>query len=166
MKKSITTKAASVILAGTILLSSCASTTMIQSTPNGAKVYLDGETVGKTPYSHTDTKIVGSTTSIRLVKEGYETYNTSFSRNEQADVGAIIGGCFVWVPFLWTMKYKPTHTYELSPIIDNIQPTIISGDKQVTKSKAYRLRELKELLDEKIITQEEFDKEKKKILEE
>ncbi len=34
------------------------------------------------------------------------------------------------------------------------------------KSKADRLRELKQLLDEKIITQEEFDKEKKKILDE
>ena len=138
---------------------------MIQSTPNGAKVYLDGETVGKTPYSHTDTKIVGSTTTVRLEKEGYETYNTSFSRNEQADVGAIIGGVFVLIPFLWIMKYKPTHTYELSPIFDN-QPTISSEEKQNTKSKADRLHELKQLLDEKIITQEEYEKEKKKILEE
>lgn len=35
-----------------------------------------------------------------------------------------------------------------------------------TKSKADRLRELKQLLDEKILTQEEYDKEKKKILDE
>lgn len=165
MKKTITLKIASIILAGTVLLSSCASTTMIQSTPSGAKLYLDGENVGKTPYSHTDTKIVGSTTSVRLEKEEYETFNTSFSRNEQVDVGAIIGGLFVWVPFLWTMKYKPTHTYELSPLIDN-QPTISSEKKQNTKSKADRLRELKQLLDEKIITQEEYEKEKKKILDE
>ena len=165
MKKAITLKTISIILAGTVLLSSCASTTMIQSTPSGAKVYLNEENVGKTPYSHTDTKIVGSTTTVRLEKEGYETKNTSFSRNEQADVGAIIGGVFVLVPFLWTMKYKPTHTYELSPILDN-QPTISSGEKQNTKSKADRLRELKQLLDENIITQEEYEKEKKKILEE
>lgn len=166
MKKSISTKTASVILAGTILLSSCASTTMIQSMPSGANIYLDGETVGKTPYSHTDTKIVGSTTFVRLEKEGYETFNISFSRDEQADVGAIIGGIFVLVPFLWTMKYKPTHTYELSPISENNQSTIVSGEKQNIKSKADRLRELKQLLDEKIITQAEYEKGKKKILEE
>ena len=165
MKKTITLKIASIILAGTVLLSSCASTTMIQSTPSGAKLYLDGENVGKTPYSHTDTKIVGSTTTVKLKKEGYETFNTSFSRNEQADVGAIIGGLFVWVPFLWTMKYKPTHSYELSPLLDS-QPTISSEKEQNTKSKTDRLRELKELLDENVITQEEFEKEKKKILEE
>ena len=165
MKKTITLKMASIIFAGTVLLSSCASTTMIRSTPSGAKVYLDGEIVGKTPYSHTDTKIVGSTTSVRLEKEGYETLNTSFSRNEEADVGAIIGGLFVWVPFLWTMKYKPTHTYELSPLTDK-QPNISSEKKKTTRSKVDRLRELKQLLDEKIITQEEFEKEKKKILDE
>jgi predicted Zn-dependent peptidase len=33
-------------------------------------------------------------------------------------------------------------------------------------SKANRLRELKSLLDDKIITEEEFEKEKKKILDE
>lgn len=38
--------------------------------------------------------------------------------------------------------------------------------KLYAKSKADRLRELKQLLDEKIITQEEFKKEKKKILDE
>jgi len=38
--------------------------------------------------------------------------------------------------------------------------------KLYTKSKADRLRELKQLLDDKIITQEEFEKEKKKILDE
>ena len=116
MKKLITLKTVAIFLAGTILLSSCASTTMIQSTPSGAKLYLDGENVGKTPYSHTDTKIVGSTTTVRLEKEEYETFNTSFSRIEEADVGAIIGGLLVWVPFLWTMKYKQSHTYELEPI--------------------------------------------------
>jgi len=40
-KQTITTKTVSLVLAGTILLSSCASTTMIQSTPSGAKVYLN-----------------------------------------------------------------------------------------------------------------------------
>jgi len=164
MKKSISTKVASIILAGTILFSSCASKTMIQSTPSGAKVYLDGEKVGETPYSHKDTKIVWSTTTVRLKKEGYETFNTSFSRNEKVDVLAVIGGVLVLVPFFWTMKYKPTRTYELSPILNNSQPTILLDKKQNVKLKADRLRELKKLFDDKIITQEEYEKEKKKIL--
>lgn len=116
MKKSkLLSKAISLMLAGAILFASCSSTTLIQSSPSGAKVYLNGEYAGVTPYTHTDTKIVGSSTQVRLEKEGYETLNTAFSRNEDADVGAIIGGIFFLFPFLWTMKYKPVRTYELVP---------------------------------------------------
>jgi hypothetical protein len=46
------------------------------------------------------------------------------------------------------------------------QPIISSGEKQNTKSKADRLLELKQLLDENIITQKEYENEKMKILEE
>ena len=166
-KQTMTTKMISLFLAGSILLTSCASTTMIQSNPSGAKVYLNGEPVGTTPYTHRDTKIVGSTTTVKLEKDGYDPLNTSFSRDEEVDVGAIIGGIFVLVPFLWTMKYKPTHTYELTPSSGNEQKVIKTTPQQnQTKSKADRLRELKQLLDEKIITQEDYEKEKKKILEE
>jgi hypothetical protein len=160
------TRTISLLLAGSVLFTSCASTTTIQSNPSGAKVYLNGEPVGTTPYTHQDTKIAGSTTTVKLEKEGYEPFNTSFSRNEEADVGAIIGGILVWVPFLWTMKYKPIHTYELTPSSGNEQPKIKTNLQQnQTESKADRLRELKQLLDEKVITQEEYEKEKKKILE-
>ena len=161
----MTTRTISLLLVGSILFTSCASTTVIQSNPSGAKVYLNGEPVGTTPYTHQDTKIVGSTTTVKLEKEGYESLNTSFSRNEEADIGAIIGGVFVWVPFLWTMKYKPMHTYELTPSSGSQQTKIGPTLKQnQTQSKADRLRELKQLLDEKVITQEEYEKEKKKIL--
>jgi len=166
-KQTMTTKMILLLLAGSVLLTSCASTTMIQSNPSGAKVYLNGEPVGTTPYTHRDTKIVGSTTTVKLEKEGYAPLNTSFSRDEEVDVGAIIGGVFVLVPFLWTMKYKPTHTYELTTSSGSEQPIIKTNPQQnQTKSKADRLRELKQLLDEKVITQEEYEKEKKKILEE
>jgi len=108
-------KTIALFLSGIILFASCASTTLIQSIPSDAKLYLNGEFVGETPYTHTDTKIVGSTNIVRIEKEAYETFNGAFSRNEEADVGAIIGGIFFLFPFLWTMKYKPMHTYELKP---------------------------------------------------
>ncbi len=97
-------------------LAGCTSTTVIKSVPEGATVYLNGERVGMTPYTLSDTKIVGSSNSIVLKKEGYQDFAAVFSRNEEADVGAIVGGVFVLVPFLWTMGYKPTHTYELTPL--------------------------------------------------
>lgn len=152
-------------LAASLLFYSCASTTIIRTAPSDAKLYLNGEPVGETPYTHTDTKIVGSTNTVRLEKEGYETLTTSFSRNEEADVGAIIGGILVLVPFLWTMKYKPIHNYELEPLSgSNVSQEETS--QGLTGSKATQLRQLKSLLDDEIITKEEFEKEKKKILEE
>ncbi|HUS87444.1 MAG TPA: PEGA domain-containing protein [Bacteroidales bacterium] len=113
MKHSIVLRSVAMLLACIVLFSSCASTTMIRSDPTGAKLYLDGEPAGTTPYAHTDSKIVGSTTTVQLTMEGYEDFNNSFSRNEEVDVGAIIGGVLFLIPFLWVMKYKPYHTYEL-----------------------------------------------------
>ena len=164
-KNSFTIKALAILLAGAILFSSCASSTMIYSSPDGAKVYLNGEPVGKTPYLHTDTKIVGSTTTVRLEKEGYNPFYTTFSRDEEVDVGAIIGGIFVWVPFLWTMKYKASHTYEMVPLSLDEMTKSNAVQQDSTKNSVEKLRELKQMLDEKLITQEEFEKAKKQVLE-
>ncbi len=123
------------MLAFSVLFASCSSTTLIQSEPSGAKVYMNEEYKGVTPLTYSDTKIVGSVTTLRLEKEGYETFNTLLSRNERVDVGAIIGGLFVLVPFLWTMQYNPTHTYELKPLqqasLDNKaeQPATLTDSK-------------------------------------
>ena len=99
-----------------ISVTACASTTAVNSQPSGATVFLNGERVGTTPYTHSDTKIIGSTNTVVLKKEGYQDFSTAFSRNENANVGAIIGGVFVLVPFLWAMDYKPSHSYEMLPI--------------------------------------------------
>lgn len=166
-KHGLTGKILALLLAVIILFPSCSSTTLIQSDPAGAKLYLNGEPVGTTPYSHTDTRIVGSTNTVRLEKEGYMPLNTSFSRDEQIDAGAVIGGLFFWIPFLWTMKYKPVRTYELVPYAPGNAPDLLPAtENEYSSVKARKLRELKQLLDDKIITQAEFEKEKKKILEE
>ena len=104
-----------------ISIAGCSSTTVINSVPEGATVYLNGERVGTTPYTHSDTKIIGSSNSITLKKGGYQDFVVIFSRSEEADVGAIVGGIFVLVPFLWTMGYKPTHTYEMTPLKTEIK---------------------------------------------
>ncbi|MEI8085963.1 MAG: PEGA domain-containing protein [Paludibacter sp.] len=157
----------SCILAGSILLASCSSSTMIISNPNKAKVYLDGEFVGETPYNHTDSKIVGSSMVVKIEKEGYVPLISTITKDEEINVGAIIGGLIVAVPFLWTMQYKATHSYELQQAVNEstTTPTETAKIQNSPKSKLDKLRELKQLLDEKIITQQEFEKEKVKVLE-
>ncbi len=171
-------KPISLLFALAILMSSCSSTTLIQSEPPGARLYLNGVAVGNTPYYMTDTKIVGSCTSVRLEMPGHETLNTQICRDEEADVGAIVGGIFFLIPFLWTMAYQPNHYYDLrhtdgqsaEPLHEyvpesNNRPNA-PRQETYTKSKAEKLRELKALLDEGILTQEEFEIEKQKILDE
>jgi hypothetical protein len=98
-----------------ILFTSCASTTIIDSIPSDANLYINGEYVGKTPYKHRDTKIVGSVNTVRLEKEKFEVYKSSFAKDEQLAIGPLIGGIFFLFPYLWIMKYKKGHLYELNP---------------------------------------------------
>jgi hypothetical protein len=98
------------------LFAGCTSTTVIHSKPEGATVYIDDMNVGKTPYTQKDSKIVGTKIVVRLKLEGYEPFETSIYKDEQVDVGAIVGGVFVLFPFLWTEGYQPEHTYELNPV--------------------------------------------------
>ncbi len=98
-----------------VLTVGCTSTTIIRSEPSGANVYIDGSKMGKTPYTYSDTKIVGSTTHLKLKLEGYEEFDTIFRRDEEFQVGPCIGGAFLLVPWLWIMGYRPEHAYELTP---------------------------------------------------
>ena len=164
------------LILASVLFTGCVSSTLIQSYPSGAKVYIDGEPVGVTPYWHADTKITGSVVNVDLLKQGYEPLYTSFSRTEQINVGAIVGGVFCWPIFLWTMEYKPTHSYELlalenqssidSTQIINKQPIEQNASKPTLSSKVERMKELKQLLDENVITNQDFEKQKQKILDE
>jgi uncharacterized protein YceK len=160
----ISLRSVGLVLVVSLLLAGCSSTTLIQSTPSGAKVYMDGQYVGETPFTHTDTRIVGSATLIKLEKEGFKPFVTTMTRDEEVDVAAVIGGLFFAVPFLWTMKYQPFHSYELTPL-SNQQPAMAQPVRSTQQSVVDKLKALKQLLDENILTQEEFDKEKAKILE-
>lgn len=115
MSANVTRIIASILLVSFVMIG-CSSTTLITSDPPGAKLSINGMSVGKTPYTHSDTRIVGSTLMIKLEKDGYEPLNTIITRDERVDVGAIVGGVFLLFPFLWTMQYNPQHNYELTPL--------------------------------------------------
>ena len=104
-------KLISLMLALTFIVS-CSSTTVINTTDKEAKIYVNDEYKGKGSVTHSDTKIVGSSSVVQIKKKGCESKTYIMSRSEEFDVGACLGGVLVLVPFLWIMKYKPTRTYE------------------------------------------------------
>jgi hypothetical protein len=99
-----------------IIFSSCASSTVIDSIPSKANLYINGKLVGQTPYKHRDTKIVGSSNTVMIEKKGYRTYQTSFAKNEKIAVGPLIGGMFLLFPYLWIMKYEDGRVYQMRPV--------------------------------------------------
>jgi len=153
------------LLALTVFIASCASTTMIQSVPSGAEVYIDSQKKGVTPYSYNDTKIVGSATDIRLKKEGYEEFSVTMVRNERVDGGAVVGGLFFVIPFLWVMRYDPVHEYELIPAKDGSGVVkAADGSAASSTNSTNELIKLQTLLDQGSITKDDFTTLKVKIL--
>jgi hypothetical protein len=103
-------------VAGILFLSGCTSMTTIQTIPPGAKVYLNDELGGESPVTMSDSKIIGSTTMVRIEKPGYKTLVTQIQRTEEIDAAPVVCGLlFTPVWWLWAMKYKPFHVYELVP---------------------------------------------------
>ena len=91
----------------------CSSSTVIDSIPSGGKLYLDGSYAGKTPYTHSDTKVVGSSTAIEIKKKGCRDFRAILTKDERVQIGPIIGGMCLVFPFIWVMGYNPQHNYEL-----------------------------------------------------
>ena len=99
-----------------LILTGCASTVQITSNPPGASVTVDGQYVGETPTSYTDTAIVFTRRQVEVQKEGYQDVRTTISRDGQVNVGALVGGILcLWPLLLWAMDYPTTVNYDLRP---------------------------------------------------
>ena len=100
---------------GVFALAGCTSHILINTEPDGAEVYVDGQYLGQAPVQFADTSIVGTTHLVEVKKEGYEPTRAQFSRSGNVNAGALIGGFFCLVPWLWVMDYPATVTYRLRP---------------------------------------------------
>ena len=91
MRKALTLMTAFVFLLGCL---GCASSTFIKSIPPGAKLYIDGQVKGETPYTYTDRSIAGTWRNLTLKKEGYKDFSGHIKRDELSVV-ALVGGIFL-----------------------------------------------------------------------
>lgn len=111
------------LISGALAMSGCASTILLRTDPTGADIYVDGIYHGPSPVPYTDTEIVGATHQIEARLPGYETLYATFRRNGNANIGAIIGGLCLWIPFLWVLDYPTTAIYRLRPIDGSVGGT-------------------------------------------
>ena len=115
MKRPIVFRIVSGVIVLSIMLTGCSSTTTIHSRPTGAKVYIDNISRGTTPCRYSDSGIVGTSKSLKLVKEGYQPLITEI-RHDEFKIGPCIGGIFFLFPFLWVEGYPASYEFELEPI--------------------------------------------------
>lgn len=85
----------SLVLAALMLLSSCSSSVKITSSLSGADVYADGFYVGQTPMRHNDAKPTGTTLELKLAKEGYDTFETDFTKDARLNVKTLLQSMFI-----------------------------------------------------------------------
>ncbi len=113
MKVNAISKLVCILIIAGILASGCASSTVLQTNPSDATVYVKGEKLGNTPYTYSDRKIAGASTLITFKKEGYEDYSTTLRRTERWNAAALIAGLFFIYPLFWIMSYDQEHAYDL-----------------------------------------------------
>jgi hypothetical protein len=88
----------------------CSSTTLLKSNPSGAKIQVDGYTVGETPQFYTDKAVAGTSKPVTLKKEGYKDFDGTIKRDEFSFTN-LIGGIFLLVPFVWLFEYPTQYTF-------------------------------------------------------
>ncbi len=127
---------------------SCSSSTMLNSSPIGAKVYIDGEMRGTTPFTYSDTHIYGTTTYVRISLEGYQDAFGTFRRTEKFNILPFLG-CFTSP---WCFGYDDQHTWSLTHKTSSKPASTPS-----TSTLEERLKSLMKMRDEGTISQEEYD---------
>lgn len=130
MERMAFTRITGSILILVILASGCASSTVLTTTPAESDVYVQGQRLGKTPYTYSDRKIIGASTLVTFKKDGYEAYNATIRKNKKLNVGALISGLlFVW-PLFWVMGYDKAYSYDLDEVAVSTQPVAQAESKK------------------------------------
>ncbi len=100
------------ILAALLVASGCASSTHIRASDPDARIYVNGEYIGTGAARYRDRKVSFAKNEVTIQRPGCQAEQHDFRRNEDADLGAIVGGFLLTVPFLWSLEYKDERAYE------------------------------------------------------
>lgn len=96
-----------------ISISGCASTTHVKTNPAGAELYVDNVRQCVTPCDYTDrSTLFTPSRQIVLKLAGHKDVETTIRKSE-IQVGPLVGGILVGVPFLWVKGYPAEHSFDM-----------------------------------------------------
>ncbi len=101
------------VIFSTLILQACVSSTLITSSPTGARVYIDGQRLGKAPATQRDTAVAGTARTVVLKLDGYHDAVGTI-RKEETNAFRVIS-CVFLVPCLWVLQYPDQYVFELEP---------------------------------------------------
>ena len=115
----------------------CASATIIKSKPSGAKVYLDGEIKGETPYTYTSAGIWGTKKMVVLKKEDYKESVQQIKKDHVNWVTVIIGALVFYPLLLWGADFPTEYNFEMEKLESKLndlttKPQVTAPKKPIT----------------------------------
>ena len=154
------------IVLSVIILFGCASSTVIKTMPSGAKVKKDGEIIGTTPYEFWDREHSDYTATYVLSKHGYKDKEVTIKK-DVLFVHRIIVPPIIGLP--WLYGYNPSYFYELEKSGEQTAQQTSFGTQPPLKSSnvseySQKLRELNNMKNEGLITDEEYERKKQQII--
>jgi hypothetical protein len=87
----------------------CAHTVHLNSYPEGATVYVDGEEIGETPATYRETTGWGGSHLVRVEKDGYQPVSRVVTQSDWHSglvVASVVGGLFLCWPALGGIAFS------------------------------------------------------------
>jgi hypothetical protein len=97
-------------LLSALILFGCASSTVIKTIPEGAKVKKNGQLMGITPYDHWDREVSGYTNKFTLQMDGYKDKEITIEKDVFYFHRLILPPVLAWP---WLYGYNPGYYFEL-----------------------------------------------------
>lgn len=115
--------ATGVVLA--VALSACSHTSMINTEPEDAEVYINGVPVGRTPTVYKSHSGTPETYYLKIEKPGYQTLkNVTIERRYRADLSLVLL-VLAFVPYFFSARLEDQYVFHLIP--EGGQPIGTSG---------------------------------------
>jgi len=142
-----------------MIFAACSESVRVATTPPGARLYLDGREVGVTPYTFSVRRSQIREVSYRIELENYRTVEGTL--HKRVAPGRVVGAVFT-LGILYLFR-SPFYIQSLNETLA-IQP-IQSRQAQQVAPIEERLKKLKQLRDEGVLSHGDYQRQKTHILE-
>lgn len=161
-----------IIVLSAFVLFGCSSTTYIKTIPSGARVY-DGDVLkGFTPYMYWDREAFKHSKTFTLQKEGYKNKSITIQKTDFNPL-KLIAPPILSLPWIYDYPFDYVFELERSGKTDTESAQSFStSSKSETQPKSsnpsgysQKLRDLKKLKDEGLLTEKEYEQKRRTIIE-